>query len=96
MEIRSSTTVVPTGTAGVRPQRRSATEADEGAASFTNTQALHDALAAEPEVRSDQVDRVRQALSESGEEYPSAAVLKKVSNLIADRIASSDDESGAS
>lgn len=94
MEIRSSTTVVPTGTTGVRAKRQAAADgdADDGAVSFSNSQALHDALGAEPEVRSGAVDRLRATLAESGRDYPPAAVLKKVSNLIADRVASAPED----
>ncbi len=95
MEIRSSTNVAPAGTAGVRTPRRAAADPEEAAASFPGSQALQDALVAEPEVRSGQVDRLRQTLAESGGDYPPAAVLKKVSTLLSGRLSAHEDEQAA-
>lgn len=95
MEIRSSTNVPPAGTAGVRTPRRAAADPDDGTASFASSRALQDALIAEPEVRTGQVDRLRQVLSDSGGEYPPAAIVKKVSVLLADRIYPREDEQPA-
>lgn len=95
MEIRSSTNVPPAGTAGVRTPRRAAADPDDGTASFANSQALQDALVAQPEVRSGQVARLRQILSDSGGAYPPAGILKKVSTLLADRISPQEDEQAA-
>ncbi len=92
MEIRSSTNVVPAGTPGVRPQRRSAGGADEGSTSFTHSQALHDALAAEPEIREGRVAQLRRLQSDSAGGYPSPQVLKQVSGLIADRLSDPSGE----
>ena len=93
MEIRSSTNVVPAGTPGVKPQRRSAGGADESPMSFTHSQALHDALASEPEIREGRVAQLKrlQAGSEGG--YPSAQILKRVSTLLADRLSDAQGES---
>lgn len=86
--------MVPTGTTGVRAKRQAVADgdADDGAVRFSNSEALQDALGAEPEVRSGAVDRLRQALADSGRDYPPAAVLRKVSNLIADRLASAPED----
>ena len=95
MEIRSSTNVPPAGTAGVRTPRRAAADPEDNAASFLGSQALQEALVAEPEVRSGQVDRLRQTLADASGDYPPAAVLKKVSTLLSGHLLVQDDEQAA-